>query len=287
MASEVVGIGDTAVACEEELAHGHRADRGEQATCVEAARLPHAVEKERGGDQVQGNQRVLKADLECRQPFACYEGARQRLRVDEKQRVQRRHKGQYRGEYGPSRPCHVPRVPGQGDCQQCQGAQQPSAQPELDGLFRGAGRDEVRHARVGQHVRKIQHPHPEEGTGQQQGVVGHAFTAQAPHHAKDQRRDSDGQSLQCHVQRQVAGRAAEWRGQRSQQDQRQEGRQGNDRRQRKACFGLVAGVQWHGVQRGDFAKCSGKPQLDTKNLAIQSPVRNAKAKRVRERRVQR
>ena len=77
------------------------------------------------------------------------------------------------------------RGPAQGDGKEYRGGNETCGQPEVDGLFRTAGGDQIRHAGKGQGVRQVDQGDGEKSGAENDGVTVVLDPAQIPGEGKD------------------------------------------------------------------------------------------------------
>ena len=224
---QVVDIGHIGVQREEVLANPQDERRQRQ---VDAPGLARALGHEaQPRHEVGQHQRIFQLDLEGRQPAAGHEGARNDLWMDQQQVVHSPDDAAHGQQAEVTPPPVQPATPALGPQrrpQQRRCGHGPRRQPEVDGLFRAAGGDEVRHAGVRQGVRQIQQRHAQQADAQHQGAAVEAVFLRDPGNAEDHGRHGDRQHLHDGVQRQVAGQSARRIGRRQDPHQQQPGQQG-------------------------------------------------------------
>ena len=101
VAGDVVEVGDITVEREIKLAECGQTGCSKHAADVVVPPHAQSPPQQPGCQQVHGNQRVFHSNLERRQALAGNEGARQYMRVDEPQQVQKYHQQQHAAQQRP------------------------------------------------------------------------------------------------------------------------------------------------------------------------------------------
>ena len=208
MPGQVVQVGHLEVVGEHQLAEHRQAQGSHQQRHVEL-RAPAQTPGQQGqGHQAEQDDAELGGELDGRQALAGDEGARQPVGMRQEHPVgdadQQQGARQAQGAQADQRALVVgglaERPPGQqGHQQQGHGRQVARQQPEMDGLFRVAGREVIGHALKGEHVREIGDGHAEKRAGHHQDVALPMLPVGVPADGEDQPGDDDGQGFQQQV----------------------------------------------------------------------------------------
>ena len=245
VARDVVHIVDVGVEREEVLAHGH-GERGQrQPLDAGFAGVAQAQQEPGPGHNVKRDQRVLKIHLEGCQPRPWQEGAWHPLRLRQQHVMHGPHEQQHtqQARIARWRPCRQAPAPGpEGGTEQGHGSERARRQPEVDGFFRAAGRDIVRHARVGQAVAQVQQAHAQQAQAQHQGAAVGAVFLRDPGDAEHHAHHGDGHHLHGRVQWHIAGHTPRRVRRRKHLHQPQAAQKQQEPKHRLAELGAVGGV---------------------------------------------
>ena len=216
MPQKIENVGGRHIQREEKLAQRHHPHRGKQPRHIKGRLLPGATQQQHHGQHAQAHHTVFGGNLEGRQPLRTI-CLRVQIRVPEHHHMhggdQCHHERQTRLREH-ARGCRVrlrlPSPVGQQHPQQTHDREITRRQPEVDALGHRVGGDEIRHADVRQHVRKIQQRHAQEAAGQDEHAALRMDAARSPPHGKNERGDNDRYRFESLVQGQevASGRIA-------------------------------------------------------------------------------